>query len=45
MQLLLEYGADVNIRAQGSDTPFQVATRYRHTEVAQLLLEHGADTE
>ena len=41
-KLLLGRGADGHIRAPCSETPFQVATRKGHTQVALLLLEYGA---
>ena len=44
-RLLLERGADVQIRTKRGSTLFQVATRNGNTQIAQLLLEHGADKE
>ena len=43
VRLLLGRGADVNVRGLFNRTPFQVATREGHTQVAQLLLEHDAN--
>jgi len=45
VRLLLDRGADVSVRAGLREkwTPFQVATRNRHHDVAQLLLEYGAE--
>ena len=44
VQVLLAHGADVH--KQGADeTLLQVATSNRHVEVAQLLLEYGAEKE
>jgi ankyrin repeat protein len=43
VRLLLGHGADVNIG--GTWTPFKAATEYGHVEIAQLLLEHGAQRE
>ena len=40
VQILLLHGADVHIRGKKLWTPFQVA---RSNEIAQLLLEHGAE--
>jgi ankyrin repeat protein len=40
VQILLRHGADVHIRGKKLLTPFQVA---RSDEIAQLLLEHGAE--
>jgi Ankyrin repeats (3 copies) len=45
VQLLLERGADVHIRVPGYKTPFEMATYQRQTQIAQLLLEYGADEE
>ena len=42
-RLLLGRGADLNI--QSYETPFLVAIKNRNTEIAQLLLEHGAEKE
>ena len=36
-------GADVHIRGEQKLTPFQVAKRNGHHEIARLLLEHGAE--
>ena len=44
VKLLLEKGADVNIRDEGGATPLHWATRNGHTEVMRILLENGADT-
>lgn len=40
-------GLGVNVDAQDNDgnTPLHVATRTRHTGIAQLLLKAGANTE
>jgi len=46
VQTLLRHGADVHIRGGDENwTPFRVATSYEHSEVARLLLEHGAIEE
>ena len=45
VQLLLEHGADVNIRNERDRTPYQVAESAGLTEIARLLLEHGAEKE
>ena len=45
VRLLLERGADLNIRGPRAHSLFQVATERGHTEVMQLLLEHGANEE
>jgi len=43
--LIVERSQDVNARGFGSETPLSVASRQGHSEVARVLLEHGADTE
>jgi len=46
LRLLLEYGADVNVREQEDGwTPLHFASFYGALEVAHLLLEYGADVE
>lgn len=39
VKFLLERGADIN---GGSIPPIQAAVEYKHTEIATMLLEHGA---
>jgi ankyrin repeat protein len=43
LRLLLEAGADPNVRQQGGFTPLHAAAHIDHEEMARLLLEHGAD--
>jgi ankyrin repeat protein len=43
MRLLLEAGADPNLRQQGGFTPLHAAAHADDAEMAQLLLDHGAD--
>ena len=43
MRLLLERGADVNVRDEDSDTPSRLASRRGHQEIVELLSEHGAE--
>jgi ankyrin repeat protein len=46
VRVLLGHGADVHIRGWNSQTPFQMAKSQGYdTEIAQLLLEHGAKAE
>jgi ankyrin repeat protein len=40
-QALLECGADVYARDKSDRTPFQLASIWKHHDVAQLLLEYG----
>jgi hypothetical protein len=42
-RLLLEHGADVNVRDNCRETPLHVAARYGRVEFVRVLLEHGAD--
>jgi ankyrin repeat protein len=44
-QALLECGADVHATTDQFKTPFQLASREGHNDVAQLLLEYGAVAE
>jgi len=41
--MLLWHGADVHIRGESDWTPFQMATFMGRSEVAQLLLQYGAE--
>jgi ankyrin repeat protein len=43
VQLLLNHGADVNIRRGDSGTALQAASAIGYLEIVQLLLNHGAD--
>ena len=45
--MLLEAGADVNAVSNNSltNTPLHAATAGKHTDVALLLLDHGARTD
>jgi len=44
-RLLLDCGADVNFRDKDGLTPFQRATHAGHHDIAQLLLDRGAERE
>ena len=43
MKLLLEYGADANIHADGHASPLYEACQKRDEEMVELLLAYGAD--
>lgn len=43
IERLLDKGADVNYAAQGFWTPFLQAVKYRRFDLAELLLDKGAD--
>ena len=43
MRLLLEAGADPNVRQQGGYTPLHTAAHGEDLELIQLLLAHDAD--
>ena len=45
LTLLLRYGADIEARADGGQTPLHKAARWYNPEAAVTLLEHGADTQ
>ena len=44
-RLLLDHGADVQIRGEDDLTPFQLATRTNQHDIAQLLLDRGAERD
>ena len=41
--LLLENGADVNLKNSGDQTPIFVAVWYNYSNIAQVLIENGAN--
>lgn len=43
VELLLEKGADVNIRNEGGETPLHYAAHNGHTQMMKILLKNGAD--
>jgi ankyrin repeat protein len=46
LSLVVEHSPDVNARGfNDEETPLHVASRCGHADVAQLLLEHGADAD
>ena len=42
MQLLMEYGADVNARDEEGETPSEFGSRFGQHEIVKLLPEFGA---
>lgn len=42
IDILLNYGADVNAKDEGGLTPLHNAASYGHTEAVKVLLSHGA---
>jgi ankyrin repeat protein len=46
VRLLLDHGADPNIRErEDGNTPLHLASQNGRTEIARLLVEHGASVE
>ena len=43
VQLLIEVGADINIKNGKGNTPLHMALSYDYVEVAEFLISHGAD--
>jgi hypothetical protein len=43
IRLLLEYGADSNVKNEDGDTPLHAAVRVESPRIITLLLEYGAD--
>jgi ankyrin repeat protein len=43
VKLLLEHGADPNVKDNDGRTPLHYAADFDHPEVVKLLLEHGAN--
>jgi len=42
-ELLIEYGADIEVVNYSSETPLHIAARFNSKEVAELLIEKGAN--
>ena len=42
-ELLIEYGADVNAKANNGRTPLHFASAKNNNEIARLLISKGAD--
>ncbi|KAJ8668031.1 hypothetical protein QAD02_009694 [Eretmocerus hayati] len=45
VKLLLEYGADPNVKDFKNNTPLHYMTKNRHSEIIDLLVNYGADVE
>jgi len=45
VEVLIGLGVNVDTQDNDGNTPLHVATRTRHTGIAQLLLKAGANTE
>jgi len=45
VKLLIDKGADVNVKNVGDRTPLMWAAMHGHTEVVRLLIDNGADVD
>ena len=45
IELLLDAGANVNVRMHKGETPLHTALLSEHTDIAQLLMDHGANPD
>jgi len=45
VQVLLEKGADINLKSKSGDTPLMLATVHNHATIVKILLYWGADIE
>lgn len=45
INVLIKFGADINIRKLDSRVPLHVATMFKRVEAVDVLLKHGADIE
>lgn len=43
VEVLMDFGADVNFKNKVGDTPLHLAARNNHREIFQLLLDNGGD--
>jgi ankyrin repeat protein len=41
LKILLEFGADKNIRDSQGRTALELAKKYNHSEIVEILLQHG----
>ena len=45
VELLIAKGADVNANSDDDGTPLDLAIKYNHTKLADLLRKHGGKTK
>ena len=45
VELLIAKDADVNAKSEIHGTPLDMAIKYKHTEIADLLRKHGGKTK
>ena len=44
-KLLITKGADLNVKRDDGNTPLDNATKYKHTDIIELLRKHGGKTK
>ena len=44
VEMLIEYGADIDLKSSDGETPLMIATIFCKTEVVRILLKKGANT-
>jgi ankyrin repeat protein len=45
VKILIKYGALLNVPGFEYESPLHMAIRYKHFDIAVILLQHGADAK